>query len=206
MAFPRRLLNEGEDVVAELRPHWVFLAGPLLATAGVVAATVAITAQVDGVPGWASVALVVVIAISAIWLAQRYLRWTTTTVILTTDRLVVREGVLVRHAREIPLDRIDDVTSRQSLLQRMLGSGSLFIESGGERGQEALAAFPHPEEMQRQIHRQRDLVLRRRVQPVAEASTASIPEQIEQLEGLCRRGIITRAEFDHKKAELLERM
>lgn len=206
MSYPRRLLNEGEDVVVELRPHWVFLSGPLLVTAAVVAATVATVTQVDNVPAWAVVTLVGVIALSALWLAQRYVRWAATSVVLTTDRLVVREGIVVRHNREIPLDRIDDITSRQSLLQRLIGSGSLLIESGGERGQEALVGLAHPEELSSAIHRQRSLALVRRHQPTLAGATPSIPEQIEQLEALCRRGIISRAEFDDKKAELLERM
>ena len=36
MAFPRRLLVDGEQLVLELRPHWIALALPTLATIGAV--------------------------------------------------------------------------------------------------------------------------------------------------------------------------
>ena len=32
MAFPRRLLIEGEELVLDLRPHWIALVGPAAVT------------------------------------------------------------------------------------------------------------------------------------------------------------------------------
>jgi hypothetical protein len=29
MSFPTKLLNEGEEVVLDLRPHWWYLSGPV---------------------------------------------------------------------------------------------------------------------------------------------------------------------------------
>ena len=38
MALPRKFLNEDEELLAELRPHWIFLFGPLFTSIGVWAA------------------------------------------------------------------------------------------------------------------------------------------------------------------------
>ena len=155
MPFPRRLLNDGEVVVIDLRPHWWLLAGPaaLLALSLAVAVTVSIV-----VPGVAHdpvliVTLVVVLAMLGRFI-RRYARWGTTNMVLTTERLVVRTGVFAKAGREIPLERIEDITYRQSLFERMIGAGDLVVESGGERGRQVLRMVPRPVRVQQAIHKQ----------------------------------------------------
>jgi uncharacterized membrane protein YdbT with pleckstrin-like domain len=153
--FPRRLLNDGEVVIVDLRPHWWVLAGPaaLLALSLAVAVTVSIV-----VPGAAHdpvliASLIVVLAVLARFI-RRYARWGTTNMVLTTERLVVRAGVFAKAGREIPLERINDITYRQRLFQRVIGAGDLLVESGGERGQEVLRMVPRPVRVQQAIHKQ----------------------------------------------------
>jgi uncharacterized membrane protein YdbT with pleckstrin-like domain len=153
--FPRRLLNDGEVVIVDLRPHWWVLAGPaaLLALSLAVAVAVSIV-----VPGAAHdpvliASLIVVLVVLARFI-RRYARWGTTNMVLTTERLVVRAGVFAKAGREIPLERINDITYRQSLFQRMIGAGDLLVESGGERGQQVLRMVPRPVRVQQAIHKQ----------------------------------------------------
>src|SRR5262245_28126756 len=61
--------------------------------------------------------------------AGRVLRWATTHFVLTTDRLIFRSGVVAKFGREIPLERINDVTFSQSLFERLVGVGDLLLES-----------------------------------------------------------------------------
>ena len=73
------------------------------------------------------------------------LRWKTTTYELTTGRLRVREGIVTRRGRDIPLARITDVSFTRSLLDRLLGAGRLIVESPGEHGETVLPEIPHVE-------------------------------------------------------------
>lgn len=155
MPFPRRLLNDDEVVIVDLRPHWWVLAGPasLLALSLAVAVTVSIV-----VPGVAHdpvliASLVVVLVVLARFI-RRYARWGSTNMVLTTERLVVRTGVFAKAGREIPLERIEEITYRQSLFERMIGAGDLLVESGGERGPQVLRMVPRPVHVQQAIHRQ----------------------------------------------------
>lgn len=203
MPFPRRLLNDDEDVILDLKPHWWALAGPgaglVVAVAAGVAALVAV--HVDTV----RIAVAVIIAVAVMAFLLRFARWSTTNFVVTTDRLVFRSGVLAKSGREIPLDRVNDITYRQTLFQRLLRAGDLMIESAGERGQETFASVPRPESVQNEIYRQMELA-RRSVGAGAAVREASIPEQIEKLADLRQRGIISQAEFDAKKAQLLDRL
>src|SRR5205085_4212368 len=104
-----------------------------------------------------TVALWAVAAIAvgwAVWLASRLIAWQTTHFLVTTDRLVFRSGILAKHTRDIPLEKVNDLQSSQSLFERMIGAGDLLIESAGERGQEVFSHIPHPDAVQQQIYRQ----------------------------------------------------
>lgn len=200
MAFPRKLLNEGEDVVLDLRPHWwVFVKpGALLVAAVVLLFVVASNIDHD-VPTY--VALAVVVA-AIVRLVVSYLRWSTTNFVVTTDRIVFRAGVLAKTGREIPLERLNDIAVSQSLFERFIGAGDLLIESGGERGQSHFTDVRSPFEVQNIIYRELERAQSRNV-PRHEPS---IPDQLEKLDELRQRGVITQAEFDAKKAQLLDRM
>lgn len=203
MAFPSKLLDEGEEVVADIRPHWSFLARPVTLTVAAVAGAIAGLAW--SVPAWAQWGLLVLIGLALVGLAVRYTGWTATNLVVTTDRLVSRRGVLRRHTREIPIERVTDLSVEQTLAERILGCGRLLIESTGERGQEVVPRVGRPSEVQRLIRAQ---VRRSRSVPGGAGlgpSWPSIPEQIEKLDELCRRGIISRDELDRKRAQLLDR-
>jgi uncharacterized membrane protein YdbT with pleckstrin-like domain len=60
------------------------------------------------------------------------LRWRCTHFVVTDRRLLVREGVLTRTGFEIPMNRITSVHFRQTVFERMLGCGTLSVESASD--------------------------------------------------------------------------
>ena len=204
MPFPPKLLNDGEEVVLDLHPHWWFFAGPLAALVLTVAATIAV--MVLDLPDWLWFALLALTALNVLWLLVRLAKWSTTNFVVTTDRLIHRSGVLAKKGKEIPLERLNDISFDQSVFERMLGSGDLMIESGGERGQQLFTDIPHPNRVQNEIHRQIEAAQARDADRMAGRRELSIPEQIDKLDDLRSRGVISQAEFDAKKAQLLDRM
>lgn len=156
MSYPAKLLGEGEDIVLEMHPHWKQLVPPILkALLGVgVASFVYAT-----VGGWSTAreirwGIVVVTIGLLVWGSLvPYLRWRTTQYVVTTKRVVIRTGILSRHGRDIPLHRVNDVSFSVSLFERIVRSGTLTVESAGERGQVVLTDVPHVEEVQRTIYR-----------------------------------------------------
>jgi|SRR5579875_140508 uncharacterized membrane protein YdbT with pleckstrin-like domain len=203
MGLHAKLLNPGEVVEADLRPHWKFLAKP--ATAVVVSAGGSLFALAEGVPRWARLALAAVVVLCLAWLAGRWLRWRATTFVVTNQRLVVRKGVLARTGREIVLDRLTDITCRQGLLDRLVGCGDVLVESPGRDSPEVFWDLPRPQEVQSLISR---LLSERAGAPgrLPASSEPTVADQLAQLAELRRRGVISRREFAAKKAELLSRM
>jgi uncharacterized membrane protein YdbT with pleckstrin-like domain len=207
VGFPRKYLNEGEEIVLDLRPHWFFFAGPVVALVASAVAASLVGANLDGRPrGLLLVPSVALVLASLVWVVVRYAQWATTAFVVTTDRLVHRHGVLSKSGREIPLERLNDISFHQSLFQRLLGAGDVLIESAGERGQQSFASFPHPERTQNVIHRQIELAQARDADRMAGRRELSPLEQLDKLDDLRRRGVISEAEFEVKKAKLLDRM
>jgi uncharacterized membrane protein YdbT with pleckstrin-like domain len=201
--FPSKLLNDGEEVILDLRPHWSRLFWPVAAVVVSIVVTIALFSALAAALQWALFALC---AAAVLWLVVRYLKWTTTNFVVTTDRLVYRTGVLSKHGREIPLERLNDIAFHQTLFKRMLGTGDLMVESAGERGQEAFTDMPKPSLVQNEIYRQIEAGRTRDADRMAGRRELSLPEQLEKLDELRQRGVISQAEFDAKKAELLDRM
>ncbi len=81
-----------------------------------------------------------------------FLRWRTTHFVITSHRVLVRRGILSRSGRDVPLSRINDVSFEHSLFERLLGCGTLVIESAGERGQVSLEDVPHVERVQGEVY------------------------------------------------------
>jgi uncharacterized membrane protein YdbT with pleckstrin-like domain len=149
-------LNDGEKVVFDLHPHWKQLVLPvltLLVVCGLAGFGLAKAphGSMHSVVQWVIVAAAVILVV---WFTVLpYLRWLTTHYVLTNDRIVIRDGVLARHGRDVPLDRVNDVSFSESIVERVLRSGTLVIESAGERGQISLTDVPGVERVQREIYR-----------------------------------------------------
>ena len=149
-------LTDDEHLVLRLRPHWKVLIRAVLVAVLVVA--IALVVEVTIPSGSAApVARLVVAAIAILglmlFLIVPALRWRTTTYELTTRRLRVRDGIVTRRGRDIPLARINDISFEKGLLDRLLGSGRLVVESAGEHGQIVLTDIPRVEATQATLYR-----------------------------------------------------
>ncbi|MFL6268931.1 MAG: PH domain-containing protein [Actinomycetes bacterium] len=234
MAFPERLLSEDEELIYDLRPHWLTLVVPVLLTVLVVlavgAAWVVMPAGDLQQPARLAVG-VLGVAVLLATVAGRVLRWSTTHFVLTTERLIFRSGVVAKFGREIPLERINDVTFSQSLFERLIGAGDLLLESAGEHGQSRFSNIRDPEAVQLEIYRQMEANDRRRAgyaatqphpqvydhagpapaadrTPAPPARTAGPTplDALERLANLRDRGAVTEEEFQRMKRDLLDRM
>ncbi len=206
MAFPRDLLAPHESIVFELRPHWVALIPSVFWTLVALALGIAGYALTEG-----TIANVILIVAVLGWLALAlppFLRWRFTLFVLTTDRLITRAGVFAKNSKELPLERLNDVAFNQTLVERMLGAGDLLIESAGERGQTRITNVRSPEQVQLKIYEESEKHQNRMFSQGRHAEDDSrrsptVPEQLEALARLKDQGVLSDAEFQAKKQELL---
>ncbi|MGP3911839.1 PH domain-containing protein [Nonomuraea sp. NBC_00507] len=156
MTLPDHHLTQGERRVRSFNPHWKRLIGPFLALVLIVAAS---SAALWFIPEWefalyARIAVVVIaLVLLTIWSFVPYLQWKNTGYVLTTHRFTISTGVLNKSTDEIPIAKVNTVSSDQTFAERLLGCGTLTVESAGERGEIVLRDIPKIQDVRTDIFR-----------------------------------------------------
>jgi uncharacterized membrane protein YdbT with pleckstrin-like domain len=155
MSYPDKLLTEDEEVVRHLHPHWLTVFWPIVRLLVVVGAASFGTAMIpagreQGVLRMLVVAVAVVLLMTLA--VVPLLRWRTTHYVVTTQRVLMREGILARRGRDIGLSRIAGVSYRQTLGERIVNSGTLTLESTGESAPTVLRRIPDTDGVQQLVN------------------------------------------------------
>jgi len=218
--YPRKLINEGENVVLDLKPHWFFFWKHIAIGAVFLVVFVLWLGPASGA-SWLGWPLGIGLLVYAGFVVVKYLTWTYTHFVLTDRRVISRSGIVSKRGTEIPLERINNIDFSQSLLLRALGAGDLDIESAGREGQSHFDNVRHPDMVQQEVYRQMEVNARRQASWSGQAAAAAglgaptaipvnespdIAEQITKLAALRDQGHITPEEYEATKAELLERL
>src|SRR6266498_4350739 len=129
MPYPDNLVQEGETLVLDLRPHWWYFSRNILTGIPLFILLILAFQLDDGtfkdVSNWA-VGLVLIAW--AVWLGLKYLQWRMTYFVVTSRRVIYRSGVIAKRGVEIPLERINNINFHQRLIDRIIGAGDLDIE------------------------------------------------------------------------------
>lgn len=155
MAFPDDVLTKDEHVVLHMHPHWKEAIRPafvlVVALAAIIAGFVLLPSGTGGM-----IALYVIAAAALVLVLWQtlwpILLWRTTHHVFTNERVILQHGVFSRDRRDIPLGRVNDHSMSQTFIERMLGCGTLTIESAGERGQSVLRDMPDVEKVQTTLY------------------------------------------------------
>jgi len=203
MAYPRRLLTSGEEVVREFRPHWRLLVIPVFwALLGVAIVVVTWRSVPDNATfDWAVTVVVVIASLRLVF--YPLIAWWFTSYVLTNERLIRRSGILSRAGLEMPLENINDVRFSQSIFERVLRSGDVLVESAGEKGQSRFSDIPQPEDFHSLIYKVREI----RSRDLAGGDGAYATDgmsKLERLGQLLKDGLISQEDYDSKKQALLD--
>ena len=203
MPFPRRLLTEGEEIILDLRPHWIALVKPIFWTIVIGSITGLVYVKTGGKTDVRQVLQWVIIGIAAVlWIplaAIPAVRWRFTLFVLTNERVITRTGVIAKHSKEIPLETINDVTFGQRVIERLIGAGDLIIESAGESGQNRFTDIRSPEQVQLEIYRAAE-----GRKGLGRPGGPSLADELAKLAELRDKGVLTDEEFQVRKRKLLE--
>jgi len=159
MGYPAKLLAEGERIDFEMRPHWKSMVVPtivLLAT--VVVGGFLVGKAPDNSAGDVLTWIVVIGAVILLvgWFVRPLLGWLTTQYVFTDRRIITRTGIVARRGRDMPLSKVNDVSFRYTVIERILQCGTLEISSASDENL-VIANVPRVEEIQREIYHLREL-------------------------------------------------
>jgi uncharacterized membrane protein YdbT with pleckstrin-like domain len=134
IGYVRRVLQPKERVVYATRLHWrIYVPGTVLLA---VAAALAGAArafprhQPDiGLALWITAGMFLLLALSS-WL-RAWVRRATTELAITDHRVIYKTGLMSRHTLEISRAKVDMVDVDQTILGRILGSGTIIVRGSG---------------------------------------------------------------------------
>ena len=208
MAFPRRLLVEGEELILDLRPHPIALARAVIVAVLVVAGWILALPNLPrggahDVLFWLTWGVGVVLLVW--WPIRDLVRFLTSHFVVTSDRIIHRRGWIAKDSMEIPLEAINDVRFHQGVFERIIGAGDLIIESAGERGSETFQDIRQPESVQKTIYHQGELNQQKMMRGAGAGAPAapSTAGELERLASLRDRGVLTEEEFQAQKRRIL---
>jgi uncharacterized membrane protein YdbT with pleckstrin-like domain len=145
-------LLPGENLVLKQHPHWITLVRsltlPIVVVALVVIADITFLNTSDPLRLYLTL---IVVALALLWLIVVWIRWQSITYTLTDQRIKLESGVFGRQEKVIPIDRVQDCTTRMSLFGRMLGYGRVEVDAAGAQGAEVLDYLPNPGEFRDQV-------------------------------------------------------
>ncbi|WP_028058601.1 PH domain-containing protein [Candidatus Solirubrobacter pratensis] len=120
-------LHPGEDVVFEGHPSWrAVLSFYITGTVAVVVIAVIVALVVSVVAG-----VLAAIVLFALTVAVGLVKRMSTTYMVTSQRLYIRRGIFSKAEQQTRIDRVQNVNTRQSLLQRVLSVGTVDFDTAG---------------------------------------------------------------------------
>jgi uncharacterized membrane protein YdbT with pleckstrin-like domain len=229
VGYVEDLLATNERIVYQSRKHWIAplfatLTGTLLVVGAI--AVLIITWAVLG-DGWFNTALVWtgwgLLAIGLVLLAVAFVRWWSETYFVTNQKVMKVGGILTKTADGSALEKINDITIRQSMLGRWLGYGTLSVLTAAGDSDLTYTAMRAPMEFRKVVLDEKQQFEQQDARTIADAVRSAVPAgpaapvadvpsgeditaTIERLAALRDSGAITAEEFEAKKTELLGRL
>jgi Short C-terminal domain/Bacterial PH domain len=187
----------------------------------------------DGVSGFISTLLDwgfwIFLTIGILGVGWYYLVWRVERYIVTTRRVIETGGVINKYTRDTTLSMITDMLVGHPWLGRIVGYGEIDLLTGNEQGTSKIRFLPDADGFKKALldakyEHELDVGGGRALQEVVAASAAPTPaasaaapaaraqtaEEVDaslsRLADMRDRGLITQAEFDEKKKELLDRL
>jgi uncharacterized membrane protein YdbT with pleckstrin-like domain len=221
MSYGESLLARGEHIIYRGRQHWLApLSDSLRPIVMVLAGLVLwfLSGPISFISTLLFLVALVLILAGIVWISIVYLTWRAQEYLITNRRVLKVEGLLDKKTADSALDKINDAVLSQGLLARILRYGDLEIMTAAEIAVDRYEMLAHAVDFKKAMLDSKNLLeygSRAYGGPGGETAPAPPPAapvsdemeaKLDRLADLLRRGKITQADYDKKKAELLDRM
>jgi len=217
MGYVEQLLSKGEAIVVRSRQHWISRLASILINGFIVVVSIVLRAFLAGVlpnslPGLVFTAIDIAALLVGLFGLVRFgwdaLQWWAEEYIVTTRRVIQTEGIVNKRTADSSLEKVNDVVLTQSFFGRILGYGNLEIVTGSDIGVNLLTRLRDPIAFKTAMLDQKAKLGHEfgEVRPPEQVPDSDVPKLIAELDDLRKRGLISDAEFNEKKAKLLSQL
>jgi uncharacterized membrane protein YdbT with pleckstrin-like domain len=211
MGYAEKNLAAGETILYRARYHWVFYSFVVIVL--VLAAGLGFAAlharnapageEVGRLLGWLAAAFVV---IGLVWFLARRIRVSMDEFVVTNRRVIRRVGLFAREVQNAPLEKIQDIKVEQGMFARMLGYGTVTVETASENGMLVFPKIAAPEGLRTHIWRQAPPATPVPAAVEASPATPTQSTRLEELEQLKQKGLVSQEEYAEKRQEILSHL
>ncbi len=212
MGYVEQLLAKGEEIVVRARQHWATLIASALANAFIVIVVLVLYTVLIRIEALKTAYPVLSVAafLGAVFGLVRFgwdwLRWWSEEYIVTSRRVIQSEGIVNKRTADSSLEKVNDVLLTQTFFGRILGYGDLEIVTGSDVGVNKLTRLRDPIHFKTAMLDAKARLGEEYGEQMREVSDRDVPKLIEELDALRKKGLITEAEFNEKKARLLSQL
>jgi membrane protein YdbS with pleckstrin-like domain len=208
VGYAEKNLVPGENLEYRARYHWVvyrssllvLLLAVLLAIGGIYAWR---TAPAEPIGGWVGLAALAFGALAGIIALVRRVRISADEFVVTNRRVIRKVGLVSREIEQAPLDKIQDITVDQGWLGRLLGFGTVTLETASERGTLVFPTISQPEGLRNALWGHAPSAAPARP-AVGEGVAATAPsDRLKELDRLRQQGLLSEEEYTSKRREII---
>jgi uncharacterized membrane protein YdbT with pleckstrin-like domain len=202
--YVQNMLGENERILLITRQHWFVLFSSIIAEIVVTLIVIAgISAMMFMNPmvGFGFLLVLVPLAI----MLRDILAWNNHQYIVTNRRVIQSSGIFNKDVVDSSLEKVNDVKMTQTFFGRLFDYGDIEILTASEAGDNLFKRIGDPVKFKTAMLNAKEKLGYEGTSSHAQHAE-SIPSQIAELDELRKQGIVTDAEFQAKKKELLAKM
>jgi uncharacterized membrane protein YdbT with pleckstrin-like domain len=206
MSYLNSLLATNERVVRVSRDHWIVLLPTIIADGVIGLAIVGLS--VLGVvfsPPWTWLGFLLLFVPLAHFLWRIWIWWSKQYAI-TNRRVIQISGMVNKRVSDTLLEKINDIVTEQSAMGRLLKFGDVEIIAGSDSGVDVFYRLADPIGFKKDLLDQKASGGEPEAAEEPEKPAQSVPDLIAELDELRKKGLVTDAEFEEKRRELLDRI
>ncbi len=203
-SYVQGLLGQNERIVLATRQHWFVLFSNIvleIVLTLVLIVGVSAAATVNPLAGFGFI----LVLVPLIGMLRDILIWRNREYIVTNRRVIQINGVFSKDVVDSSLEKVNDVKMNQSFFGRMFGYGDIEILTASETGDNLFRRIGDPIKFKTAMLNSKEKLGYEGTNPQTQRAD-DIPAQIAELDKLRKQGIVTEAEFQAKKKELLAKM
>jgi len=203
-SYVQGLLGQNERIVLATRQHWFVLFSNIvleIVLTLVLIVGVSAAATVNPLAGFGFI----LVLVPLIGMLRDILIWRNREYIVTNRRVIQISGVFSKDVVDSSLEKVNDVKMNQSFFGRMFGYGDIEILTASETGDNLFRRIGDPIKFKTAMLNSKEKLGYEGTSPQTQRAD-DIPAQIAELDKLRKQGIVTEAEFQAKKKELLAKM
>lgn len=156
MLAPREIdeyLLPTERRVIRVRQHWAVMARHMLQTALFILVVMGVEQFMDGAENPAVAVLIdnlafYLVVVAVLRFTALTILWWIERIVITDKRVMIAQGIITHNVGMMPLGKVTDLTFRRTLAGRLLGYGTMVVESAGQiQALNEIDFMPRPEEI-----------------------------------------------------------